>query len=726
MRFPRLRLGSLIRFRNLKLKSKLAIAFLSMTILIGVCGGASLFYIQQIGANVGVLTETAAPVMDEAIGLSENIQQTHSLALEVLGYEELEKIEEASQLLTAQNGDFDARFQRLEALLIKSNIALSLQPAENAQGAVEEAKEETVVDEEAQGDQVASESETEGLNLQKALDGQQALVGQIGLMFDAWTVKIEQEAETARLAQVFDKQRKALSDLLVTIANQAEVGLNGHEEVAKTLLQSGDVTVEQLGEIVAEVFEEDYPQAQNTFKLMNYLTEIQDIAGSYISEPDINALAAIYKNFEKRAKTFESRLKRLERRLRSDEGKAQLKQIKDSFTAMKEDVISETGLFATHAAALQAGNEANTMKQDLAVAMGNCKVAISEVVAFAKELNNDTKVSTKEGVQLAQQIIGATVIAGIVIGIILGLLVGRGIAGPLALIITNLQTSAKQVAMASAQVSNSSQEMSEGATEQASSLEETTASLEEMSAMTRQNTDNSAQASLLAAEAQGAAEGGHETMDRMSGAIDQIKSSSDETAKIVKTIDEIAFQTNLLALNAAVEAARAGDAGKGFAVVAQEVRSLAQRSAEAARSTTVLIEESQKNAERGVAVSQEVGEVLERIVASVNKVTQLISEVESGSKEQSMGIEQISNAMTQMNQGTQATAANSEQVASASAQYSAQARELNEMVHVLSGLVWGAAARNNEDINHQPRPSSGGNAPQAVIRQDLLLESREQ
>jgi methyl-accepting chemotaxis protein len=36
-------------------------------------------------------------------------------------------------------------------------------------------------------------------------------------------------------------------------------------------------------------------------------------------------------------------------------------------------------------------------------------------------------------------------------------------------------------------------------------------------------------------------------MQRMSKAIERIKSSADATAKIVKTIDDIAFQTNLLA-----------------------------------------------------------------------------------------------------------------------------------------------------------------------------------
>ncbi|HBA83439.1 MAG TPA: hypothetical protein DCZ95_05020, partial [Verrucomicrobia bacterium] len=191
------------------------------------------------------------------------------------------------------------------------------------------------------------------------------------------------------------------------------------------------------------------------------------------------------------------------------------------------------------------------------------------------------------------------IIAGLALSLGIGLT--RSITRPIQHVIDGLSAGSEQVTSASSQVSSASQQLAQGASEQASSLEETSASLEEMASMTRQNADNATQANNIAREASSLAVGGVEAMTRMIGAIDKIKKSSDETAKIIKTIDEIAFQTNLLALNAAVEAARAGEAGKGFAVVAEEVRNLARRSAEAAKNTADLIEGAQKNSEQGVA-----------------------------------------------------------------------------------------------------------------------------
>jgi len=245
---------------------------------------------------------------------------------------------------------------------------------------------------------------------------------------------------------------------------------------------------------------------------------------------------------------------------------------------------------------------------------------------------------------------------------------------------TQVSEAVSQVSSASTEISGGAQSLAEGANEQASSLEQVSSSLEEMSSMTKQNADNSTQAKYLVGESGESINEANEAMERMAEAIREIKASSDNTAKIIKTIDEIAFQTNLLALNAAVEAARAGEAGKGFAVVAEEVRNLAMRSAEAAKNTTDMIEASVKNADMGVRITEDVARALQKTVSSSSKVSDLIAEIAAASNEQAQGIEQINMAVAQMNQVTQQNAANSEESASAAEELSSQATELSNMV----------------------------------------------
>ena len=211
-----------------------------------------------------------------------------------------------------------------------------------------------------------------------------------------------------------------------------------------------------------------------------------------------------------------------------------------------------------------------------------------------------------------------------------------------------------------------------------------------MSSMTKKNADNAAQANTLATEARKAADNGSQAMGRMNTAITDIQKSSDETAKIIKVIDEIAFQTNLLALNAAVEAARAGEAGKGFAVVAEEVRNLAMRSAEAAKNTSAMIEESVKNSKNGVEIATEVGKVLEEIVQGIGKTSDLVGEIAAASNEQAQGIAQVNTAVSQMDKVTQQNAANAEESASASEELRTQAVHLHDVVEELIGMVGGS------------------------------------
>ncbi|MBS1797156.1 MAG: HAMP domain-containing protein [Acidobacteria bacterium] len=264
---------------------------------------------------------------------------------------------------------------------------------------------------------------------------------------------------------------------------------------------------------------------------------------------------------------------------------------------------------------------------------------------------------------------------------------------------------AEQVARAADEISSGSQTLAQGASEQASTLEEVTANLQEISSITGRNTENSQTAQLLSETAMKSAHGGMESMTKLSNAMDRIKNSSDATAKIVKTIEEIAFQTNLLALNAAVEAARAGDAGKGFAVVAEEVRNLAMRSAEAAKNTAQLIEESAANTEEGVKLNGEVFTKLEEINRQIEKVGAVVTEIVESSVQQRSSLSQITVAAEQMNQLTQQTAASSEESASASEELSGQSEE---MLNLIGTFKLSQSRKRVRVIDHHPLKRSVG------------------
>jgi len=265
--------------------------------------------------------------------------------------------------------------------------------------------------------------------------------------------------------------------------------------------------------------------------------------------------------------------------------------------------------------------------------------------------------------------------------------VQRSISTPINRIVDNLNEGAEQLSSASSEISSASQMLAEGASEQAASIQESSSSLLEISSRTKKNAENADQADRLMKESNEVVIKANRSMGELSSAMDEISKTGEETAKIIKTIDEIAFQTNLLALNAAVEAARAGEVGAGFAVVAGEVRNLAMRAAEAARSTSHLIDGTVKRIKQGSDLVVKTGEAFSEVAKGTHKVGELVSEIAISSREQAQGIDQVNKAVDGMDKIAQRNAANAEESASTSEELSAQAVQMKDIVSAMVKLV---------------------------------------
>ncbi|MDQ5986524.1 MAG: hypothetical protein CSYNP_02254 [Syntrophus sp. SKADARSKE-3] len=303
----------------------------------------------------------------------------------------------------------------------------------------------------------------------------------------------------------------------------------------------------------------------------------------------------------------------------------------------------------------------------------------------------------------------------------------RTIAVPIQRASEKLNTSSDQIIEASSEVAQASQSLAEGASEQAAAIEESSSSLEELSAMTAQNTSNAKQAKAHMAEARIIVGRVNEQIESMAEAVKEVTRSSEETGKIIRTIDEIAFQTNLLALNAAVEAARAGEAGAGFAVVADEVRNLAMRAAEAAKNTSDLIENTIQVVRKNSELTNATREGFKENVEISMKLGILIDEIAVASDEQAQGIDQINKAVHEMDKVVQQNAANAEESASASEEMNAQAESMRRIVQELAQVIGGnhldynvAAIESSEQKGIRRSVNGPGKEVKAVVTGRML------
>ena len=327
-----------------------------------------------------------------------------------------------------------------------------------------------------------------------------------------------------------------------------------------------------------------------------------------------------------------------------------------------------------------------------------------EYAGFSPVKTNGWSIVTAVPVKEMIQSVTATrniIVVGVIIFALLAIVISYFAAGvivtPVKKAVDKLNLSSNEITAASSEVAQASQSLAEGSSEQAAAIEETSSSLEEMSSMTKQNADNAGKAREHMAEARIIVDRVNQHIENMADAVKEATKSSEETGKIIKTIDEIAFQTNLLALNAAVEAARAGEAGAGFAVVAEEVRNLAMRAADAAKNTSSLIENTVKAVRVNSDLTNATRDAFKENVDIAMKVGTLVDEIAAASNEQAQGIDQINKAIHEMDKVVQRNASNAEESASASEEMSAQADTMKDIVLELVAVISGNGANSNGD-----------------------------
>ncbi|OPY85714.1 MAG: Methyl-accepting chemotaxis protein II [Syntrophus sp. PtaU1.Bin208] len=410
---------------------------------------------------------------------------------------------------------------------------------------------------------------------------------------------------------------------------------------------------------------------------------IYSLVNKFALDKDISAVSATVKEMDKNIRGL---IDEYEKTVTGDKEREIVKRIKSNHDQYLATCDKMVGL-----ASLGKRDEALATIQ-VAGPLG--KAITTDMETLSKGAMDQAKQRSEDNARIANRAVwlaSVITILGIGLAIGLGFFLAVTITRPINQVVSGLSDGAEQVSAAASQVAASSQHLAEGSSEQAASLEETSSSLEEMSSMTKQNADNANQTTALMDEMGKYQAHTNEELDHLVEAISEVVKSSEETNKIIKTIDEIAFQTNLLALNAAVEAARAGEAGAGFAVVAEEVRNLAMRSADAAKNTSSLIENTIKAIRKGDESTQQTQNAFQEQMGAARKVMELVREIAAASSEQAHGISQINIAIAEMDKVTQQAAANAEESASASEELNAQAEQMKGYVADLVQIVGGSA-----------------------------------
>lgn len=250
-------------------------------------------------------------------------------------------------------------------------------------------------------------------------------------------------------------------------------------------------------------------------------------------------------------------------------------------------------------------------------------------------------------------------------------------------IISNVSQSSYNVSLGAEQMASGTQALAEGTQRQSATIDELSSTVMGISEHVNKTAENARSASEISLDCANIMQEQTLQMQNLIDAMDIVEKKSEDIAKVIKAIEDIAFQTNILALNASIEAARAGEAGKGFAVVATEVGTLAAKSAESANSTRAIIDSTLEAVGKSIVIARDAAGAIDNVTEKSKQAADLVKEIALDSTSQAEDLNQATKGINDISEVIQNNSSTAQQSAASCEELSSQSKIMLDMVDKL-------------------------------------------
>ncbi len=628
------------RLRNVSVRVKLILSFLAVSLIVCGAAGYGIYAVGTISAQMEKVFGVALPLLDHTRRVGTSLQQILLMGLEILEIEEIVEIKELANAIELETVGFEYELSQIQDLDRQYELGLSgLQADEDSA---------TDLDRDSvAGDGTGAEA-TVGIEFVRRM--QQKLVSDTLELITARVAALQARAEAERKLQDLKKRTVQIDETVHRFVESSQTTFSAREEAAKTTVQTGNATIEQLYDIIQGFYETDFPLVHWGTRLQIYLAQVRELAFAYVNEKDAEKLSELEKLFEGKLRRMDSLIGRLKRRALSQEMKQRLDAVEAGVKELGAFAGGSEGIFALHRKSEEASGKEGRMKKRMIEAAAQCQSAIKAMAEKASLINVDAGKASADAAKSANQWEVSITVLGLGFSLVLAVVFSGILSKPIKelsekanrisegdlrvevserggndelgvltasfrVMLAKLRDQTRKTLEGVEVINGASSEMSVTISQLVAntltfsdSVNETTTTVEQVkqaaglaSEKAKGVARTSREAVRISAAGKQATE---ETVSKMTLIREQMEYIGDTVVKLSKhsraiediivAVQDLSDQSNLLAVNASIEAARAGDQGKGFAVVAHEIKELADQSKEATQNIRSILEETRK------------------------------------------------------------------------------------------------------------------------------------